>query len=244
MDKRIAIIGDIHGCIDELQELHSNLRSEGIDTIYHLGDLIDRGPDSPAVVSFCRENEIQGVMGNHESSLLSLLEKSRSGQIRSESITQAKSDRMAILGRLNSDDLTYIKSLPKLHVLDRFQTVLVHGGMWPGRELWEQDRSILYLQVINPQRPHELRWTAKEGEYSLAQSRAEGFAPWPEFYDGPHQVVYGHTVVPEPSVIGKTVGIDTGCVYGGKLTAAILPGLNFLSVEARRAYAPRKAGWL
>lgn len=243
MDNRIAIIGDIHGCIEELRELHAKIVAEGVDAIYHLGDLVDRGPDSPAVVQFCRKNKILGVMGNHESSLLSLLDKSRSPHFDTEAVSQAKSERMKILAKLKSDDLTYLKALPKLHLLESHQTVLVHGGLWPGRELWQQDRSILYLQVINPSRPHEIRWTSKFGEYSLEQSRAEGYAPWAELYDGPQRIIYGHTVFEEPQILGNTVGVDTGCVFGGKLTAVLLPDLRFISVKAGKAYALRKAGY-
>lgn len=75
MASRIAIIGDIHGCVDELIALHEKLRAENITEIYHLGDLVDRGPDSVGVVRYCRENGFRGVMGNHESSLLNVIDR-------------------------------------------------------------------------------------------------------------------------------------------------------------------------
>lgn len=70
MKKRIAWFGDVHGALDSLLELYSMLCWESLDEIWHLGDLIDRGPDSEGVVSFCREFGIKGIIGNHEGAML------------------------------------------------------------------------------------------------------------------------------------------------------------------------------
>ncbi len=240
MTRRKAIIGDIHGCIEELKELHAKLKALGIDEIYHLGDLVDRGPDSPGVVRFCRQNDIKGVMGNHESSLLSLIDRKKSPGFDPRTLGREKMAKWDIARALSSEDIAYIRALPKLHVLADDKLVLVHGGLWPKRNLWDQDRSILYLRVIHPDRPGEVRWLNKPGEYTLEQSRREGFAPWYELYDGSEHVLYGHTVNSKPLVHGQTVGIDTGCVYGGQLTAYVIPDKTFVHVEARRIYAKRK----
>lgn len=241
MPMRTAIIGDVHGCLAELVELCALLRADGVHRIFHLGDLVDRGPDSAGVVKYCRENRIQGIMGNHESSLLALNEKVRSHYFDPRTLTPDKQIRVKILQAMKREDIAYLKLLPKLHALDEFNTVLVHGGLWPNRSLWHQDRSILYLQVIHPDRPGDVRWTSREGSYTLAQSRAEGFAPWQELYNGNEQVVYGHSVFEEPNIHGNTIGIDTGCVYGGKLTALVLPEKKFISVKAKAAYVERRA---
>lgn len=237
ISKSKAIIGDIHGCITELVELHRLLIQEGIEEIYHLGDLVDRGPDSPAVVRYCRENGFRGVMGNHESSLLALIDRSRSPQFHPSSLTREKQGKWDIARALSAEDIAYLRALPKLHVLEGENMVLVHGGLWPGRSLWDQDRSILYLRVINPQKPGEVRWIERPGEYTLEDSRREGYAPWHELYDGPEEVIYGHTVYDRPQDHNRTFGIDTGCVYGGYLTAFMLPKRSYLQVKAKRAYA-------
>ena len=239
MTRKKAIIGDIHGCIAELTRLHALLIAEGIEEFYHLGDLVDRGPDSRAVVQYCRIHGIRGVMGNHESSLLALIDRSKSSEFNPSQLSVERQGKWQLAQSLTADDIVYIRSLPKLHVLEEEKLVLVHGGLWPNRAIWEQDRSILYLQVIHPDRPGEVRWTERPGEYSLAESRALGFAPWQELYDGEEKVVYGHTVFEQPSMQGLTIGIDTGCVYGGSLTALVIPEYTFVSVAAHNAYASR-----
>ncbi len=239
MGVRRAIIGDIHGCITELRELLSLLQSEGIEEIYHLGDLVDRGPDSLAVIRLCRELGLKGVMGNHESSLLALYDRSRSPDFQSQDLPREKRNKWEIAKAMSPEDLGYIRSLPKLHLLEDENLVLVHGGLWPKRSLAEQDRSVLYLRVIHPDRPGEVRWMEKPGHYTLEESRKAGFAPWYEIYDGSESVVYGHTVVDQPRLHGRTIGIDTGCVYGGSLTAYVLPEREFRQVKAKASYARR-----
>lgn len=239
MHNKKAIIGDIHGCLAELKELYAELRALGVEEFYHLGDLIDRGPDSPGVVRFCRTHRFKGVMGNHESSLLAMIERSKNPQFDPRALAPDKHEKWLIAKALDSEDLAYIRALPKLHVIADENLVLVHGGLWPKRELWEQDKSILYLRVINPARPGESRWLSRPGLYTMEENRAEGFAPWEELYEGPHSVVYGHSVRDEPKVLGRTVGIDTGCVYGGALTAWVLPDKTFVQVKAHKTYALR-----
>ncbi len=238
-EKTRAIIGDIHGCITELKELHEVLKAQGIEEFYHLGDLVDRGPDSPGVVRYCRLNGFRGVMGNHESSLLALIDRSKSPQFHPSMLPVEKIDRWDIARALSTEDIQYIRALPKLHVLDDSKVVLVHGGLWPKRNLWEQDRSILYLQVIHPDKPGDVRWTQRPGLYTLEESRAEGYSPWQELYDGDEEVIYGHSVFSEPNSQKLTLGIDTGCVYGGSLTAYVLPDRRFVQVKAHRAYSTR-----
>ncbi len=240
MAARIGIIGDVHGCLGEFQDLYAKLKSEGITHIFHLGDLVDRGPDSAGVVRFCREHDLRGVMGNHESTLLALIERMEKADFDPAKLSGAKAERLPVARSLSCEDIDYLKRLPKLHALDEFHIVLVHGGLWPRRNLWEQDRSILHLQAINPERPGEVRWLNKPGEYSSDENRAEGFVPWQELYDGPETVVYGHTVYAEPHIRPNSIGIDTGCVFGGRLTALILPDYRFVSVPARAKYADRE----
>lgn len=237
MSSPTAIIGDIHGCIGELKELVRLLRAEGVETIYHLGDLVDRGPDSVGVVRFCREQGIRGIMGNHENSLLRMIDKMNRPGVDMKSLEG--DERRTYVQKLSAEDLAYIRTLPKLHALDEYNVVLVHGGLFPGRSLYQQDVSVLFMQVIHPDRPGDIRWRNKPGKYTLEQSRAEGFAPWQELYDGDEIAVYGHTVFAEPSVLHNSIGIDTGCVFGGKLTALVLPEKRFVSIPAKKKYAER-----
>ncbi len=243
MASRIAIIGDIHGCIDELKALHEKLRSESITEIYHLGDLVDRGPDSVGVVRYCRENGITGVMGNHESSLLNVIDQMNKPDFDPSKMSAAKGERLAIAQGLSVDDIAYIRALPKLHVIDEHNLILVHAGLFPGRAIHEQDRTVLYMQMIHPDRPGDIRWTRKQGQYTNEESRAHGYASWQELYDGAERVIYGHTLYSEPNIQGLTTGIDTGCVFGGSLTAVIIPDEKIIQVKAKKKYAERHEGY-
>jgi predicted phosphodiesterase len=232
MKNRIAIIGDIHGCIDELKELLELIDNEGVPTIYHLGDLVDRGPDSGAVVSLLRRRGIFGVMGNHESKLLALLQRGPASQIRDED-----KRRSALSISADSANLEYLKSLPRLHyigeVLER-PVVLVHAGLWPGLPLYRQPFSVMMAQLIKADTPGEVAWLTDEN------ARKKGLLPWWELWDGEEIAVFGHTVFHEPQLMNRTIGLDTGCVFGGRLTALILPDFRFLSVKAKARYAERE----
>lgn len=232
MTKKIAIIGDVHGCITELTELVAQLRDERIDTIYHLGDLVDRGSDSGAVVELIMRQQISGILGNHESKLLELLKKSSPSEIKSEDKRRSAESLAQVPGALE-----YLGQLPRIHVIDGVcsePVVLVHGGLWPGLPLWKQPFSVLMAQLIDPAQPGPVAWLTDE------KARGQGLVPWWDVWDGPETVVFGHTVFREPQMIGRTIGIDTGCVFGGALTALILPDRRFVQVAAKVRYAERE----
>lgn len=230
-ERKIAIIGDVHGCFEELSELVSILRKEGVEDIFHLGDLIDRGPDSGAVVDFVIRNNISGVLGNHESSILNS-KYVDSSKIRNTEKKRSKEalDKVAVAW-------DYLFSLPKLHVIDGlldYPVVLVHGGLWPVVPLYRQPKSVLFAQLIDKNRPGKTAWTTDE------ESIAKGFVPWWEAYDGEEYVFFGHTVFEKPFIKNRIVGLDTGCVFGGHLTAVILPDMKFVQVKAKKTYSIRK----
>lgn len=218
---KIAVIGDVHGCLTELEALWSSLRTMGVGEIFHVGDLVDKGPDSAGVVRFCREQGLRGVLGNHESALL---------------------DRLKKINRYNLSDLdvAYLKSLPLIHVLDDYKALIVHAGLWPGLALWQQPRSVLYARMIHPDRPGDVRWWGRGTDgVGEEDARAQGYRRWYEVCDEDALVIYGHSVAAEPRRFARTLGLDTGCVYGGSLSAVILPGEDIVSVSALRAYAER-----
>lgn len=232
MTQRIAIIGDIHGCIDELQDLLDLLSAERLDAIYHLGDLVDRGPDSGAVVSLLRNRGIFGVMGNHEAKLLELLRKYRAPALQNEDRR-----RSAMAVSADPQNIPYLAALPRLHVIDDVldqPLILVHGGLWPVIPLWQQPVAVMMAQLIDPAKPGAVAWLRD------AKAQHQGLVPWWEVWDGAETVVYGHTVWPEPHEHRQTFGIDTGCVYGGHLTALVLPDRRFVKVRARAVYVEKE----
>ncbi len=122
---RKAFIGDIHGCIEELELLYKMLGYESIDEIHHSGDLVDRGPDSGAVVSFCREHKMPGVMGNHEDSIMTWRERVKSG-----SVPKNKDKARTLSQLIDERDWQYLADLPPLIVHDDLKYVSVHAGLW------------------------------------------------------------------------------------------------------------------
>lgn len=233
--KKIAVIGDIHGCMDEFQELLKKLAHHSLDAVYHLGDLVDRGPASAEVVHYCQEHAMPGTMGNHEFALLNTREKLLDYGV--QSLSSSRKERVKIIESIKDErDWAYLSALPLIHVEDDLDVVLVHGGLWPALALWQQPSAVLYARMIKPDKPGDTRWDEKPGEYTAAEVRAAGYVPWQTVCDLPQYVVYGHSVQSEPLIINRTIGIDTGCVYGGSLTAVILPTLEFVSVKAKRTW--------
>lgn len=230
MSQKIAIIGDVHGCIDELRELLTLLEHEQLDATWHLGDLVDRGPDSGAVVALLRQHGITGVMGNHEARLLDLQKRTSSSDISDE-----KRRSIASLSQ-DPENWNYLRQLPRIHIIDgviKRPIALVHGGLWPGLPLWKQPFSVMMAQLIDPVKPGSVAWLTDE------KAKAQGLVPWWDLWDGDELVVFGHTVFRQPQVFGNTIGIDTGCVFGGALSALILPDFRIVQVQARRVYAHR-----
>lgn len=238
-----ALLGDVHGCIDELRLMHRELRSRGITDLWHAGDLIDRGPDSGAVVRFCIDNQIHGVMGNHEAHILDHLKRFLSTGDLPKNPDKART--IQSLNRAGPDTIAYLRALPRLHVWDDERLVLVHGGLVPHLPLQAQPNTINRLQMIHPDHPGETKWfnLDKKGEKEAAL-REKGWARWYERYDWDYDVVFGHSVFDQPLAHvtpggGTAFGIDTGCVYGGKLTALILPERTFISIDGK-SYAERR----
>lgn len=231
--KRVAVIGDVHGCIDEFASLFDLLGHESLDEIRHAGDLVDRGPDSGACVQFARERGVSGILGNHEDSLLRRYFQGT----RKKNTTEDKERTFASIR--DDRDWDYLKSLPSLHVDDALRTVYVHGGLYPRIDLCRQPpEAVQNVQLIHPyEKIGKTKWFGvnPNGE-DETELRKLGWVRWYEVCDHPYTVVYGHSVFESPMVYKNTIGIDTGCVYGNRLTAVILPERRFVSVPAKKEY--------
>lgn len=245
---KVAVIGDVHGCLDELRALVAKLRGEGVEHIWHLGDLVDRGPDSGGVVRFCMEEGIGGVMGNHESTILALYPGVKSGA------KKASPDKTRTISQLGDEEKRYLEALPLLHVFDDLKVVLVHAGLEPRLPVWKsrlpmhhffgsQTHNVCHLQLVHPDFPGQTRWWGYDPKNDVPEeeNRRQGWVRWYELYDEPYTVAYGHSVFyGAPFQHGRTFGIDTGCVFGGGLTALVLPDMRYVRVPSRRAYCERK----
>jgi hypothetical protein len=230
MTKRIALFGDVHGCIDELTTLYSQLCHHSLDEIVSLGDLVDRGPASGEVVAFCAERGVRLIQGNHESSILSHI----ATRAKNPTHTPKNPDKAKTLAQIKPEHYAYLQNAPILHVWDDMKVVAVHGGLYPRVSLWQQPPTVKYMQMIHPKKWGATEWWGEEDEPRL---HAEGWRRWTDVYDGDYLCVYGHSVYyPTPHYANNTLGMDTGCVYGGHLSAVILPEREYVSVPARRVY--------
>ena len=216
-DPRTILIGDVHGCIDELQDL---LREVGFvpgeDRVVLVGDLVAKGPDSQAVVQLCRERGFEAVLGNHDAFLLRI----REGEPMKKPPKKSHLDAAAAM---RAEDWAYLEALPLWRRLEGF--VVVHGGLVPGVPLEEQQRD----DCLN------MRSIREDG---TASARIEEGAAWASLWPGPEHVVFGHDAVRGLQRHAHATGLDSGCVYGRALSALVLPEQRLVQVPARRAWTP------
>lgn len=236
------IIGDIHGCFTELKELLIKLgysvtetndeRSFGFDvkppegrTAVFLGDLVDRGPDSPnvlrLVMSMVKAGTAYCVPGNHDMKLQKYL-NGKDVQLKhglALTVDQLKSQPKSFIDQLND----FLYSLVSHYVFDGGRLVVAHAGLkeeMQGRGSGAVRSFCQYGET-----------TGEIDEFGLPVRYN-----WASEYRGKAMVVYGHTPVPKPQWLNRTIDIDTGCVFGGKLTALRYPEEELVSVDAHEVY--------
>ncbi len=229
------IIGDIHGCYDELKTLLRELgyRVAADGTVepppgrraVFLGDLVDRGPAVPAVLKLVmgmvRAGTAYCVAGNHEAKLLRKL-KGRNVQVThglAESLEQLELESAEFKESL----VPFLDGLISHYVFDGGGLVVAHAGLverMHGRSSGKVRDFCLYGET-----------TGETDEYGLPVRHN-----WAAEYRGKATVVYGHSPIPDPEWLNRTINIDTGCVFGGRLTALRYPERELVTVPAARTY--------
>ena len=210
MGRRVIVYGDIHGCLREFKQLREKINPQKKDIEITVGDFINKGPDSQKTLRYLQKQKIQSVMGNNEAKIIKLYKRyQKKGDTYLDTLRD--SERKTLL-ELEKKDIDYLKTLPYFLKIDKL-TVL-HGGIMNTMKLSEdissEDKKLLTL----------LRFFNKAGEsipYDDFENR-EVF--WSEVYEG-HEgfIVFGHHPFAEVKIEKNAIGIDTGAVYGGKLTA-------------------------
>jgi protein phosphatase len=232
------IIGDVHGCLDELQELMTNLGysverngdgyrvgvPESRKAIF-IGDLVDRGPKIPDVLRLVMGMVEAGtalcVPGNHD---MKLLQKLRGKDVKmahglADSVAQLEAESP----EFKSNVAEFLDGLISHYVLDDGKLVVAHAGMreeMQGRGSGAIRSFALFGET-----------TGETDEFGLPVRYN-----WAADYRGRASVVYGHTPIAEPQWLNRTINIDTGCVFGGKLTALRYPEKEIVFVPAHRVY--------
>ncbi|MGX4689275.1 polynucleotide kinase-phosphatase [Streptomyces sp. JNUCC 63] len=229
------IIGDIHGCSTELEALLGKLGyTDGVHpegrTAVFVGDLVDRGPDTPGVLrrvmSMVKSQNALCVPGNHENKYGRHL-KGRKVQ-HTHGLAETVAQMEGESEEFRQEVREFIDGLVSHYVLDGGRLVVCHAGLpekYHGRTSGRVRSHALYGDT-----------TGETDEFGLPVRY-----PWAEDYRGRAAVVYGHTPVPEATWLNNTICLDTGVVFGGKLTALRWPERELVDVPAERIwYEPVK----
>lgn len=249
MNKLTVVIGDVHGCIEELNELLKLIQYNSNQMrLVFLGDLLDRGPSPIECVRRVKELGAECIMGNHEEKHLRWHKheknKERTGKANPMK-PMSLADATANAGLSNSD-WTWLKSLPvKLDL--GYNWWAVHAGCEPRFTLAKQPTA----QIMR------VRYVDANGiarALNPDMSQPEGTVYWTEQWRGPENIIYGHCVhdLKNPRhdyspYRSHCLGIDTGCCFGGHLTAALFKepeglhvigdkNIEFAQIKAKRKY--------
>lgn len=216
---RTLFIGDVHGCVQELRDLLTACAHSEYDRVVLVGDLVAKGPDSAGVVRLARELGALAVCGNHDAHVLAARAR---GGTRPDG-RKLKPEHQRVLDTLAPEDWRYLESLPLYLRFPELNVIAVHAGLVPGVPLQAQDPNLLLnLRSITP-----------EGAPS---KRVDNGVPWASRWQGPETVLFGHDAMRGLQRYPHAMGLDSGCVYGGKLNAWILPEGRLVSVPARAQY--------
>ncbi|MDR2946576.1 MAG: serine/threonine protein phosphatase [Candidatus Adiutrix sp.] len=208
-ERRFFVVGDIHGSYEKLKAILANLdwAPGSGDQLIFLGDYIDRGPQSYDVVQTVaeladRRPDVIALKGNHESMFLDFIGGRADPQLFANGLSATVRDYSRAEGGLSVQHLNFYRGLALCHETEEY--IFVHAGLAPGLPLARQSA-------------HDMLWV--RDEFLLSD------------YDFGKTVVFGHTPFKEPFVAPGRLGLDTGAVFGGPLTAVVLPEMRFIYAE-------------
>lgn len=220
---RTIIVGDVHGCREELEALLDRLAFASGDRLVFVGDLIARGPDSLGVLDVARRTGAIVVRGNHEQRLLDWRDARLAWM-------QGRPAPHKPIGRMHRDvaralrpiDWTLLVTSPLFVDLPEHAVRVVHAGVDPALPFERQaDTTLMRIRTVRAE----------------GRPRGKRDVLWGTRYAGPPHVVFGHHAAPGLQLHAWATGLDTGCVYGGRLTALVLGPTQKVprSQAARRA---------
>lgn len=213
-NSRTYIIGDVHGCLPELEQLLDQIDYAPTDRIIFVGDLINKGPDSRGVLELVESLGAEAVKGNKE---LGFIDSMRGDREATPNDLQTKAE----LGTDLEYWIEWMDALPMFIETDEF--MVVHGGLIPGEHPSESDPNIIT----------RIRTWDGVG----ADLNNEANPAWYDLYKGEKLVVFGHWAALGLLARRNVICLDSGCVYGGQLTALELPSRSLHQVQAIQAYS-------
>jgi bis(5'-nucleosyl)-tetraphosphatase (symmetrical) len=243
----ILVIGDVHGCMDELLLLHQAAvrvnDNRPFDHVILVGDLGNKGPHSAAVIRHVRTNASQNwrsIRGNHDNAALT---------VALHETQQKDPAKYAWIHELSDDDVQWLAQLPYTIripasyfsngnvVVDGTveDTLIVHAGLIPGVPLAEQ--SIPTMVTLR-----ELPQMLKSDTSARTETHPDGqdapISSWASHWKGPERIIFGHDAKRGLQQTDYCIGLDTGAVYGKQLSGIILPQRQLVQVQSLRVYCP------
>ncbi|VDI31500.1 Hypothetical predicted protein [Mytilus galloprovincialis] len=223
-NRQIFIIGDVHGCLEELEDLLvlANYESDKILLIF-VGDLVNKGPHSVQIIRKVRELNAYAVRGNHEEIALVQYMTWRNGEV-------VIPRKCSWTTELNDDEVDFLEELPYTIDIPSKNALIVHGGIVPGVSLENQNLthfiSMRSLQII--------------GEELIASPRIFIGKPWASFWYGPRHVYFGHDAARSLQQYPYATGLDTRCLYGGFISGIFLDSNKILQIRAKLVHQKPK----
>jgi len=219
-----VIYGDIHGCLEELQELRSLIPKNSFEI--SVGDILDKGPYPVETLRYVKKNKIFSIMGNHE---YKHYRKFLGRKV------QLDEDQKRVFPQLTQEDFEFISSMPFFLKLNHL--TIVHAGLTNWIRLNNPPLHILTLLLF-------LREVDENNKFLPLHHQNPNAKYWADVYDG-HEgfVVYGHNPFLDVKKNRHALGIDTACVYGNKLTAVVIKDTlkpweyDIIQVDAKKQYA-------
>lgn len=215
MSTRTIIIGDVHGCIEELNQLLDKVSYQESDRLIFVGDLINKGPHSYQVVKKVRDLDAECVKGNHELRFIQYVRNKESGREKWEKIKLEFGDKL-------SECVDWLDQLPMY--IDDPEFLVVHAGLAPGKKP-EQTTDHILANIRT--------WDGIGADLNRASHPA-----WYDLYKEEKLIIYGHWAMQGLCVKSHTIGLDSGCVYGNELSALLLPERKVVQVSAAEQYCP------
>jgi bis(5'-nucleosyl)-tetraphosphatase (symmetrical) len=206
---RLIVYGDIHGCFDEFCKLRDRIKPEVEDLEICAGDMINKGPDSKKLISFIEYNNIKALLGNHEVKLL----KYRNSLLKTTEPPKLNQKQKTLFTNLDAQNISFLASLP--YFIKVQNITVLHGGVWRDVDLQDLDKS-------SATKLAHTRYLDKNGKFISLEQKDRRYKYWADMYEGEQGfIVYGHQVFKDAKREKHSLGLDTGCVYGNKLSAGV-----------------------
>lgn len=237
---RTIIYGDIHGCLEEFKMLRAELDISKEDQEISVGDFLDRGPYSNETLSYARNEGIKLVLGNHEYKYLRYKKHDDAYKATGKKNPMLFNEgKLEIYNNLSKEDFEYLVASPFFIKIDNLS--VIHAGITNKIDLDN-------LSKKDKEALTRIRELDSNQKTLMLGQKTFGSTFWSEVYNGNQGViVYGHEVFDKVKINRYSFGIDTGCVYGNKLTALIIydtkdPTFSYdiVQISALKKYVEKK----